>query len=62
MDANELRNRAQAEILELGPEPADPRDREVWQMERHGAVVLLAGLADRDASMLKPAALGVGNE
>jgi hypothetical protein len=31
-------------------------------MERHGAVVLLAGLADWDAALLKRAALGVASE
>ena len=31
-------------------------------MERRGAVVLLAGLADWDATLLKRAALGVASE
>jgi hypothetical protein len=49
MDVSELRIRAATEAVELGSGPADPREREVWQMERHAAVVLLAELADRDA-------------
>jgi len=27
----------------LGPIPTEPREREMWAMERRGAVVLLAG-------------------
>ena len=46
----------------LGPIPGDPRELEMWAMEHRGAVVLLAGLADWDAALLKRAALGVANE
>jgi hypothetical protein len=53
MDAHELRERAAAEILEFGPEPADPREREMCNEERRGAVVLLAALADYDADLLR---------
>ena len=62
MDVHELRERAAEEVAELGPMPADPREREMWAMERRGAVVLLAGLADRDATLHKRAALGVASE
>jgi hypothetical protein len=62
MDAHELRERAAAEAAVLGPIPVDPREHEMWAMERRGAVVLLAGLADRDAAVLKRAALGVASE
>jgi hypothetical protein len=55
MDAHERRERA--EVGELGPIPADPREREMWAMERRGAIVLLAGLADWDAALLKRATL-----
>ena len=34
MDAAELRSRAAAEVLELGPIPTDPREREMWASER----------------------------
>ena len=58
IDVSELRIRAATEAVELGSGPADPREREVWQMERHAAVVLLAELADRDAQVLRHAANG----
>ena len=53
MDANELRSRAAAEIPELGQALADRRDHEMGQMERRGAVVLLAALADWNADLLQ---------
>jgi len=62
MDVHELRERAAEEVAELGPIPADPREREMWAIERRGAVVLLAGLADWDAALLKRAGLGVASE
>jgi hypothetical protein len=55
-DLAELRDRAKAEILELGPEPANPRERELWIEERRGTVVLLSALADYDAELLRRAA------
>ena len=61
MDAH-LRERAAEEAAELGPVPADPREREMWAIERRGAVVLLAGLADWDAGVAQRAALGVASE
>jgi hypothetical protein len=46
----QLRTRAAAEILELGPEPhGNPREGELWNEERRGAVALLSALADYDA-------------
>jgi len=62
MDVHELRERAAEEAAELGPIPADPREREMWALERCGAVVLLAGLADWDAALFKRAALAVASE
>ena len=37
MDANELRERAAEEVAELGPIPTEPREREMWAMERRVA-------------------------
>ena len=59
---HELRARAMQEANELGPEPADPRDRRLWLEERRGAVVLLAYLADRDPAQLRAAALELAGE
>ena len=42
----------------LGPEPADPHERETWAMERAAAVMLLAEVADRNAELLRHAANG----
>jgi hypothetical protein len=62
MEPADLRRRARAEADELGPEPADRAERELWREERRGAVVLLAGLADDDAASLRRAALQVAGE
>jgi hypothetical protein len=48
----ELRARAR----ELGPEPSDPHERELWFEERRGAVVLLAALAEWNQSLCRRAA------
>ncbi len=50
MEPAELRRRAREESDELGPEPVNPAERELWREERRGAVVFLAGLADDDAA------------
>jgi hypothetical protein len=55
MDAAELRARARQEADELGPEPRGT-EAELWREERWGAVVLLAGLADDNAELLRQAA------
>jgi hypothetical protein len=52
---SKLRDHALKEIEELGPEPSGP-ELELWREERCGAVVLLAGLADDDAELLRQAA------
>jgi hypothetical protein len=58
MTPDELRARAREEAAELGPEPtADRREHELWAEERRGAVVLLAALAEWDASLCRRAAL-----
>jgi hypothetical protein len=57
MDASELRDRAKQELLELGPEPGNMRERELWNEERRGAVVLLSALGDYDAELLRRAAI-----
>jgi hypothetical protein len=61
MDASELRARARQEADELGPEPAGT-EAELWRQERWGAVVLLAGLADDDAELLRQAAMEIADE
>jgi hypothetical protein len=58
VDVNTIRIRAHQEFSDLGPEPHDPRDRGVWQVERRGAVLLLAALADYDAEPLRRASVG----
>jgi len=55
-----LRNRARIEVDELGPEPVDPHDRDLWVEERRGAAVLLAALADWSRSTCRRAALDRG--
>jgi hypothetical protein len=52
----ELRARARQEARVLGPEPSGPHERELWFEDRRGAVVLLAALADWNASLCRRAA------
>ena len=47
MDLTALRVQASQEWADLGPEPADPLERETRAMEPDAAVMLLAELADR---------------
>src|SRR6516162_1222313 len=61
MDASELRARARQEVDELGPEPPGT-EADLCREERWGAVVLLAGLADDDAELLRQAANGIAAE
>src|SRR6516165_5460000 len=61
MDASELRARARQEADELGPQPPGT-EAHLWREERWGAVVLLAGLADDDAELLRQAASEVAAE
>jgi hypothetical protein len=61
LDAAELRARARQEADELGPEPPGT-EAELWREERWGAVVLLAGLAEDDAELLRHAANEVAAE
>lgn len=58
MNPEELRNRALAEISELGTAPPSTSRCRLWHEERRGAAVLLAGLADWDGSLLRRAATG----
>jgi len=58
MDRRDLRIRANQEFADLGPAPVDPDAFEVWVKERGVAVVLLAELADRNAQVLRDAAIG----
>jgi hypothetical protein len=58
----ELRARAIHEAANLGPLPADPYETMLWREARRSAVLLLALLADRDAGLLRRAALETGGE
>lgn len=58
MSPDQLRATAVGELENLGPEPADDAERAFWLEERRGIVVLLAGLADWDAKLLRRAAFG----
>jgi hypothetical protein len=49
------------DLPSLGPEPSG-YELELWREERWGAVVLLAGLADDDAELLRAAANEVASE
>ena len=62
MDAADLRQRAIEEADELGPEPANPAEVDLWREERWGAVVLLCGLADDNPDLLRGAASQVADE
>lgn len=57
MTGQELRDQAQVELQELGPEPRRRSGRRLWREERRGIAVLLAGLADWDAVLLRRAAM-----
>ena len=58
MDKRSLRIRANQEVADLGPEPVDPDAFDIWVKERGVAVVRLAELADRNAHVLRDAAIG----
>jgi hypothetical protein len=60
--AGSLRLRASREANDLGPEPSGARDRKLWLMERAGAVIVLASLAEWDATLLRRAALEKASE
>ena len=62
MNAADLRERAEQEADELGPEPIEFAERLLWLEERRGAVELLAGLGDWDSAMLRRAALQIASE
>jgi hypothetical protein len=54
MDPAELRLRAIEEVDELGPEPSDAAELDLWREERWAAVVLLCGLADDNPVVFAP--------
>ena len=58
MNPNELRVRANRAAADLGPEPVDPDEYELWVSERCDAAVLLAALAGNDRSLLQRTAQG----
>jgi hypothetical protein len=62
MTAAGLRDRAINEAAMLGPEPADPPRLRLWRDARRSAVLLLSFLADRDAPLLRRAALAMAGE
>jgi hypothetical protein len=62
MTAAGLRDRAINEAAMLGPEPADPPRLRLWRDARRSAVLLLSLLGDRDAPLLRRAALAVAGE
>jgi len=51
----ELRRAASHELAELGDPPAGVHQQHLWLEERRGAAVLLAGLADWNASTVRRA-------
>ena len=53
MNMNDLRMRANRAVVDLGPEPVDPDEYELWVSERRDAAVLLAALADNDRDLLR---------
>jgi hypothetical protein len=57
VEVDALRAHAEREADELGPAPPDPDERARWSEERRGAVILLAALADYDATRLRRAAV-----
>jgi hypothetical protein len=59
MEPGELRDRAQHEADELGPEPLDRRECALWREERRGALILLSALADDDPALIRRAALAL---
>jgi hypothetical protein len=61
MGASDLRARTRQEADELGPEPPGT-EGELWRVERRGAVVVLAGLADDNAELLRQAAHEIAAE
>ena len=58
MNMNDLRIRANRAVVDLGPEPVDPDEYELWVSERRDAAVLLAALADHDRDLLQKTAAG----
>ena len=62
MTAAGLRDRAINEAAMLGSEPADLPLLRLWRDARRSAVLLLSLLGDRDAPLLRRAALAVAGE
>ena len=61
MSPQELRTRALQEAIDLGPRPDASSDRS-WHELRRGSVILLSYLADRDAALLRRAAIKIDGE
>ena len=58
MNRHDLRIRANQALADLGPEPVDPDQHDIWVEERRGAVMLLAYAAKRKPEVLRDAAIG----
>jgi len=58
MNINDLRLRANRVLVDLGSEPVDPDEYELWVAERREAALLLAALADNDRELLGRTAAG----
>jgi len=58
VDRHDLRIWANQACADLGPEPVDPDQHEIWVQERRGVVMLLANVADCMAQVLRDAAIG----
>jgi len=58
VDRHDLRIRANQALADLGPEPVDPDQHDIWVQERRGAVMLLTNVADGKAQGLRDAAIG----
>jgi len=58
VDRHDLRIRANQALTDLGPEPVDADQHDIWVEERRGAVMLLINVADGKAQVLRDAAIG----
>jgi hypothetical protein len=58
MNMNDLRVRANRAVVDLGPEPVDPDEYELWVSDRREAAVLLAASAANDRDLLLRTAAG----
>ena len=62
MTPRELRAHAIDKAIALGPKPADGLGVQQWTEERRCTVMVLSYLADRDAALLRRAALEIAGD